>query len=391
VLGTLLAAACFFVGIGLLGYPQPLYEAEFIFDPVAESRGHVHASCVVECPNGELLAVWYENGPKLPSYEYEQEADKSDDVRIAGARRRPGHRIWDKPFVMSDTFGLSDNNPAMVIDLLSRLWLIHVTLLAVPEASWGSSLLLYKLSSDYEKPGPPKWDRARVLIVRPKGLDETVTRLARGPRSAGIRERLKSPFARRLGWMPRAHPIVLPDGTVLVPVGNENLDVAAMALTKDGGETWTFSNTIPGWGISQPSVVRLASGKLLAYFRDEGRTRRIQQSESTDGGLTWSEVTPTTLPNPGSGIEAALLRNGHLAMIYNDLEEGPRSRLAISISVDEGKTWKWTRHLEISPSGRYDYPSLIQSKDGTLHATYSYNVRTIKHVHFTEEWVHQGD
>ena len=50
-------------------YGQPTYHNELIFDPAVQSHGHVHASCIVECPNGDLLAVWYENGPKLPSFE----------------------------------------------------------------------------------------------------------------------------------------------------------------------------------------------------------------------------------------------------------------------------------------------------------------------------------
>ena len=38
---------------------EVFYEEEFIFDPEIESHGHVHASCIVECPNGDLLAVWF--------------------------------------------------------------------------------------------------------------------------------------------------------------------------------------------------------------------------------------------------------------------------------------------------------------------------------------------
>jgi predicted neuraminidase len=34
---------------------------------------------------------------------------------------------------------------------------------------------------------------------------------------------------------------------------------------------------------------------------------------------------------------------------------------------------------------------MIQARDGTLQATYSYNVQTIKHVHFNEEWIRHGD
>ena len=78
-------------------------------------------------------------------------------------------------------------------------------------------------------------------------------------------------------------------------------------------------------------------------------------------------------------------------------------------------TWPWTRHLERdepragppSPGasagqGEYHYPSIIQARDGTLHATYSYFVlpatakkddqgrvirKAIKHAHFNEAWI----
>jgi predicted neuraminidase len=36
---------------------------------------------------------------------------------------------------------------------------------------------------------------------------------------------------------------------------------------------------------------------------------------------------------------------------------------------------------------RFDYPSIVQARDGKIHVTYSYNVETIKHVVFDEEWI----
>lgn len=59
--------------------------------------------------------------------------------------------------------------------------------------------------------------------------------------------------------------------------------------------------------------------------------------------------------------------------------------------MDDGRTWKWIRHLENTEGGRFDYPSLIQAEDGTLHATCTYNLKTIKHVHFNEDWIQEGD
>jgi predicted neuraminidase len=187
--------------------------------------------------------------------------------------------------------------------------------------------------------------------------------------------------------MPRVHPLSLRDGALLVPLANENFNVAAMAITRDGGESWTFSRAVPGLGVTQPSVVQVPDGGLIAFFRDATSAHRIHRSESGDGGMTWSPVVATTLPNPGGGLEALALASGDLAIVYNDKENSPRDRLAVSISTDRGRTWRWTRHLENTPGQRFDYPSLVQARDGSLHATYSYNLKTIKHVTFDESWV----
>jgi hypothetical protein len=304
---------------------------------------------------------------------------------------------------MSDTFGVSDNNPALGIDGQNRLWLVHATLLAVPARAWGSALLQYKVAGDYEGPGAPRWDREGILVPKPEGLDEVVARAADGirrqagrqspdgvQRARALLERLDDPFARRLGWMPRVHPLKLSDGGLLVPLANENFNVAAMAITRDGGESWTFSHAVPGVGVTQPAVVQLRGGGLVAFFRDATSARRIQRSESADAGRTWSPVAATTLPNPGGGVDAVVLASGDLAIVYNDTDSSPRDRLAVSLSSDEGRTWSRTRHLENTPGQRFDYPSLVQARDGSLHATYSYNLKTIKHVTFNESWLRQA-
>jgi hypothetical protein len=82
----------------------------------------------------------------------------------------------------------------------------------------------------------------------------------------------------------------------------------------------------------------------------------------------------------------------------------------VQVSDDEGRTWKWKRHLEYSSPttdspDAFHYPSLLQARDGTLHASYSYHLgkaegkdadgeparKSIKHAHFNEAWVRQGD
>jgi hypothetical protein len=105
-----------------------------------------------------------------------------------------------------------------------------------------------------------------------------------------------------------------------------------------------------------------------------------------------------------------VLANGRWVLIYNDLERD-RYSLAVSLSEDEGRTWRWTRHLERDTPGadpqrlgQYHYPSIAQAADGTMHATYSYFAppaavtadaqgrlprKSIKHAHFNEAWITQ--
>ncbi len=386
------------------------YESRFIFDPEVTNRGHVHASALVECPNGDLRAVWYENGSKLPTPPYYNERqDKSSDVRIAGSRRGAGAKDWDTPFVTSDTFGVSDNNPTMAVDRQGRLWLFHSTMLGTPEWTWGSSILQYRISSDFDRAGAPVWNDGGLLLPHPQGIEAVVDRMAERldtPEQkkqkgfsterakafvAQLKRWSKDPMHRRLGWMPRAHPLVRADGTLVVPLSNENFNIPMMAMTSDGGATWTYSNPVPAAGLTQPTLVEFADGEIVAFFRNSDPRRRVQRASSVDGGVTWSVPKLTDRLHPGGGIDAIILKSGHLALVYNNKETKPRDKLAISLSTDRGRTWSWTRQLEDTAGGRFDYPSVIQTRDGKIHVTYSYHLRTIKHVEFSEAWIREAD
>jgi hypothetical protein len=365
-------------------------------------RGHVHASSIVETASGALIAVWYENGDPAGSGPFEgQDLDKREDVRVSGARKAPGAATWSAPLPFVDTAGFPDNNPALSIDRAGRLWLVHATLVGVPDEAWGSALPQARVSSDYDRDGAPRWDQTHLLLPRPPGLLPVVAgaaeqlRFGKGrttevaARSTRVLERLADPWARRLGWMPRTHPVSLDDGALLVPLANENFNVAAMAITRDGGQTWEYSAPVPTVGLIQPSVVSLGGQRLAAFFRDARGLGIIARSDSADGGLTWSEAQPSGLPNPSGGIEAIRLASGRLAVVYNNHTGRTRDRLAIALSDDEGRTWRWTRQLADAPGERFDYPSVFQARDGRIHVTFSDNLKTIRHVSFTEEWVRQ--
>src|SRR5689334_3834313 len=326
----------------------PFLESELIF-PL--EHWHNHASCIVEAPNGDLLVCWFHGSGER----------QADDVKVEGARLKRGARQWSPRFTMADTPGYPDTNCTMFIDPQGRLWLLWPTILA---NEWHTALMKYKISSRYQAEGAPQWDLQEVLHVTPgqefvdtvnKAMDQlenSAAQSAEGPREtlqayiARMRRNAGDKLYRRLGWMTRAHPFVLENRRLIVPLYSDGFSISLMAITDDWGKSWKTSTPLVGQGNIQPSIVRRKDGALYTLMRDNGPApKRLHQSESRDNGETWSPVTDSEFPNPGSGAEIIGLRNGHWALIYNDTERG-RNSLTVAISDDEGRSWKWKRKLE---------------------------------------------
>ena len=367
--------------LSLAAADKPFLESELIFPP---EKWHNHASCVVELPNGDLFTVWYHGSGER----------NADDVVVECSRLIRGQKQWIPRQTIADTPGFPDCNPAVFVDSKKRLWLLWPVILA---NEWHTALMKYRISSDYSNARAlPKWEHADDILFLPRNFAaKTEQALAAWPRNARVDrllEHAKDKYFSRMGWMTRAHPVELASGRIIVPLYSDGYSWSIMAITDDGGKTWSGSEPLVGAGSIQPAIARKKDGALVAYMRDNGPPpKRLHVSESKDEGVTWSPVVDSTLPNPGSGAEVINLRDGTWALIYNDTEKG-RHSLAVSLSDDEGKSWKWTRHLELQEGGQFHYPSLIQARDGSLHATYSYFTRegkSVKHAHFNAEWVRQ--
>ena len=374
------------------GAAQTDIAMQFIF-PLQQK--HVHSSSIVAAPNGDLLACWFEGSGER----------SANDVRIRGARLRQGESTWSPVFEMADTPGQPDCNPVLFLDAAQRL---HLFWIAVIANRWETSLLRHRISSDYQGPGAPVWQWQEVILLKPG--DEFATATKQGfaqlpapdlawaeyapPYERMLIEAAKDPKKRELGWMTRTHPVTLPNGRVLLPLYSDGFNFSLVAISKDGGKTWRPRPSLPivGRGNVQPSLVRKKDGTLLAYMRDNGDAPgRVMLSQSADHGETWGVVMDTNIPNPGSSLEVIALQDGRWVMAFNDTEKG-RHQLALALSDDEGKTWKWQRYLEKKAAGEgsFAYPSLIQTADGRIHVTYSYHTsagKTIKHVSVPVGWL----
>lgn len=293
-----------------------------------------HCATLTELPDGKLLAAWYA-GSK----------EGARDVAIFAARY--DGTAWSEPYIMVDTPDLPDGNPLLFLDPRERLWLLWDV---IEGRGWKDAQLWFMHSLD----GGKTWSRPRRFA----------------PQTAP-------------GWMVRNKPLLLNDGTILLPLYDERAWQSFALLSADGGESWEKGKEI----VTQPGNIQMTAiqrddGSLFALLRSARASPReathIWQATSTDGGHTWQQVIPTSLPHPNSGIDMVRLVNGHLLLVFNNTYRS-RTPLTLALSTDEGRSWQVLYDLEDTP-GEYSYPAIIQTGDGRVHILYTYRRECIKHV-----------
>ena len=301
--------------------------------------GGCHASTIVELTPGRFMAAWFAG-----SYE------GASDVGIWISTFHKNK--WSKPIqvaVGKDSTGtqLPCWNPVLFKTKNNSLILFYKVGVN-PREWWGE----YVRSNDNGE----NWTKPQTL---PKGF--------LGP----IKDK----------------PIRLSNGKILCPSSVESADgrwTAHLEITNENLTSWKKVNIASDTsvGVIQPTIIRHPDGKLQMLCRS--RQNLIYQTWSSDNGLHWSKLTPTSLPNPNSGIDAVSLDNGNFVLVYNPLLHGNewfngRNVLNVAVSKD-GINWKDVYRLENKKEGEFSYPAVIQASDKTINITYTYDRKTIKYV-----------
>ncbi|HEY5391857.1 MAG TPA: exo-alpha-sialidase [Hanamia sp.] len=388
-MGKLTIVIALFLGMAGVGYSQsatsqsPVIKDILIFPP---QQLHTHGSTLVDLPNGDFLAAWFEGAGERTA----------DDVKIMGARLRKGDASWSKPFLMADTYNIPDCNPVLFLNHQNKLFLVWI---AVQANRWEYSILRYKTSIDYTKTGPPVWNWQDNILLKPddRFAKEVKSKFKDLPPSTSawaayapqydnmIIEASKDEGKRSIGWMTRIKPLLSGENKILLPLYSDGFNMSLVAISDDDGANWHPSLPIVGRGNVQPSLIQKKDGTIMAYMRDNGdEPSRVQISESNDSGMTWTAAQKSQIPNTAS-VQVYKLRDGRWAFIGNDIDDG-RYQISLYLSDDEGKTWKRKTHLEKvnKGDGSFSYPSMLQASDGLLHITYSYqrkeHLESIKYV-----------
>jgi predicted neuraminidase len=357
-----------------------------------------HAASLVEMDNGDLLCTWFAGT-----------AEGNSDVCIIGSRLKKGEDQWGKCQVFSDEENHSLQNPFFFQSPDGILYLFHTS-----QQSRG--LINREEWKEKERRGEVKGSFT---------MQETAMIYRLLSRNGGYTWEKKSVFSSKAGSFCR-HPIqVLSNGDWLFPMyyslpseipgqhyGN---DYSVVLVSSDKGETWKEYSVPRCRGRVHMSIIELSPGRCIAFFRSRAADN-IYKSVSIDYGRTWTIPAATCLLNNNASVHSIKLQDGSIAVIYNDFSAGTdpnatiwpglRHSISVAISEDEGETFPWIRDVETGSGFRgeknknmnksYEYPFMLQSKDGNIHIVYSYSNslekrHCIKYMRVTENWIKTGD
>lgn len=305
--------------------------ADFSVDigPASEQFPRNSEGDVVVLRHGRLLACW--------SRFYGGTADDAS-AQIAARLSADGGHTWGEPYVLQENIGARN---VMSASLLR-------------ERASGDLLLLY---------GVKDGDEELQFYLRRSADD-----------AASWEERTLVTTGTGYHVINNARLVQLSSGRLLAPDSfctRLEADAArwrfrnVMHVSDDGGRSWRQAPGIvdmPRRGAMEPGVIELRDGRVLQIIRTQLGV--VAKAYSADGGLTWGEPRPlgVTAPEAPSTI-AREPESRTLVLFHNPTadpeagHQGPRCPLSVSVSVDEGETWRRTVDLETDAAFTYAYLS----------------------------------
>ena len=325
-------------------YPDKdgLHPARLVFSPGPEygtaARQWQGIPGIERAANGRLWATWYSGtdgeGP-------------GNFVLLATCD--PGDVEWSEPVLAVDPGrGRRAFDPCLWHDPLGRLWLF-----------WA------QVGEDAYYDG-----RAGVWALRAEpGTSQAEAPLWMGHRRLCHGIMMNKPTVLSSGeWLLPAAVWYTGGATVREEV--EPFRGSGVVASEDQGETWEWRGAavdVPCRSFDEHMIVERKDGSLWMLIRTQ---YGIGQSESHDGGRTWTRGRATELDGPNSRFFIRRLTSGRLLLVNHYGFDG-RSHLTALLSEDDGRTW--TGGLLLDERRRVSYPDGVEAPDGTLYVVYDFN------------------
>ncbi|MEO8026178.1 MAG: SUMF1/EgtB/PvdO family nonheme iron enzyme [Bryobacteraceae bacterium] len=331
---------------------------------------HNHDPGLTECPNGDLLAIWY-TCVREPGRE----------LGMVASRLRYGQKEWDDATPFWDAPDRNDHAPALWFDGKQTLFQFNGMSAA---GTYRANLALVMRTS---KDSGATWSKARLI------LPEHVER-----------------------HMPIQSVFHAADGSIVL--ASDANPGSTVIVSKDNGKTWAEAGgKIAG---IHAGVVQLKDGSLMALGRGDDIDGFMPKSISKDMGKSWTYSASPFQPVRG-GQRPVLIRlaegpllfisfggaktqPGNKDMMIKDAsgKERPVSGLFAALSYDEGETWPMRklvsdygadRELESmdkrvftmgsSSAENFGYMAVDQGVNGVIHLIssknyYAFNLNWLK-------------
>ena len=297
-----------------------------------------HAPSIIELPDGDLFAVWY------------AKVLGTGTTGIWGGRRNGSSTAWTDICAINSTPGRANKNPVLCLTKEKKLLLIWVE-----EVRWH------------------KWKRDILRIKRSDDLGRTWS--------------AAEDLGDFRGFLTKNHPLVLPNGEIILPVYTDWSTSSAVISSKDGGLTWSKPSFLMYLFGTQPTIIERDDSSLFALMRTGMPPRLAWQAVSFDLGKAWSVRKLSSVKNPGASLEMVKLKNGKIVLAFNDSKDS-RKKLSLALSEDGGRTWGPSKIIASSDQDSNCYPSIIQDRNGLIHVVYVHDGRRgIGHFVTDEKWI----